>query len=184
MNPSIFIWLIYSIWLAAIVYLTVAAIGVKRDTHGHLGQSFALMFAIIAAFLLPRLQVFEFLHFTPNPLVGSVGVILCAGGMALLVWGRQRLGKNWSQTVSVKEDHELVTAGPYFLVRHPMYTGGLIACIGSAIVVGGPFVFLLVILTPLFLWRVGAEDKLMEQQFPTEYPAYKKRTKALIPFIW
>jgi protein-S-isoprenylcysteine O-methyltransferase Ste14 len=65
-----------------------------------------------------------------------------------------------------------------------MYAGGLFACIGSAIVVGGPFVFLLIVLTPLFLWRVGAEDKLMEQQFPNEYPAYKKRTKALIPFVW
>jgi protein-S-isoprenylcysteine O-methyltransferase Ste14 len=184
MNPSIFIWLIYAIWLAAIVYLTVTAIGVKRDTQGHLGQSFALMFAIITAFLLPRLAIFHFLNFTPNPVVGSIGLILCAGGMALLVWGRQRLGRNWSQTVSAKEDHDLVTSGPYALVRHPMYTGGLVACIGSAIVVGGPFVFLLAILAPLFLWRVGAEDKLMAQQFPDEYPDYQHRTKALIPFIW
>jgi protein-S-isoprenylcysteine O-methyltransferase Ste14 len=184
MNPSIFIWLIYTIWLATIVYLTVTAIGVKRDTQRHLGQSFSLMFAIIAAFLLPRLTVFHFLDFTPNPVIGTVGVLLCAGGMALLVWARQRLGRNWSQTVSAKEDHELVTSGPYALVRHPMYTGGLIACFGSAIVVGGPFIFLLVILGALFLWRVGAEDKLMEQQFPNEYPDYKKRTKALIPFIW
>jgi protein-S-isoprenylcysteine O-methyltransferase Ste14 len=45
-------------------------------------------------------------------------------------------------------------------------------------------VFLLVILGSLFLWRVSAEDKLMAQQFPTEYPDYKKRTKALIPFVW
>jgi hypothetical protein len=94
MNPSILIWLTYAIWLAAIVYLTVTAIGVKRDTETHLGQSFALMFAIIAAFLLPRLPIFDFLNFAPNPVVGSIGVILCAGGMALLVWGRQRLGKN------------------------------------------------------------------------------------------
>jgi hypothetical protein len=50
------------------------------------------MFAIIAPFLLPRLPVFDVLNFTPNPVVGSIGVILCAGGMALLVWGRQHLG--------------------------------------------------------------------------------------------
>jgi protein-S-isoprenylcysteine O-methyltransferase Ste14 len=65
-----------------------------------------------------------------------------------------------------------------------MYTGGVIACLGSAIVAGGAFIFLLVFLTPLFLWRVGAEDKLMAQQFPNEYPEYKQRTKALIPFGW
>jgi protein-S-isoprenylcysteine O-methyltransferase Ste14 len=84
----------------------------------------------------------------------------------------------------MKEGHGLVTSGPYRYVRHPMYTGGFIACLGSAIVCGGAFVFLLVILGSLFLWRVSAEDKLMAQQFPTEYPDYKKRTKALIPFVW
>ena len=103
--------------------------------------------------------------------------------MAFLVWARQHLGRNWSQTVSTKEGQELVTSGPYRYVRHPMYTGGLIACIGSAIVAGGAWIFLLVILGAIFLWRVGAEDRLMAQQFPTEYPDYKKQTKALIPFV-
>jgi protein-S-isoprenylcysteine O-methyltransferase len=65
-----------------------------------------------------------------------------------------------------------------------MYSFGLVACLGSAIVVGGLFVFLLILLTPVFIWRVGAEDKLMAQAFPNEYPAYKERTKALIPFVW
>jgi protein-S-isoprenylcysteine O-methyltransferase len=65
-----------------------------------------------------------------------------------------------------------------------MYTGGLVACIGSAIVCAGAWIFLLVALGALFLWRVGAEDKLMAQQFPNEYPDYKRRTKALIPFVW
>lgn len=65
-----------------------------------------------------------------------------------------------------------------------MYAGGVIACIGSAIGGGGAWIFLLVILGAIFLWRVGAEDTLMAQQFPNEYPDYKKRTKALIPFVW
>jgi hypothetical protein len=57
-------------------------------------------------------------------------------------------------------------------------------CIGSAIVAGGAFVFLLAILGSLFLWRVGAEDKLMTKQFPKECPLYKKWMKALILFVW
>jgi protein-S-isoprenylcysteine O-methyltransferase len=65
-----------------------------------------------------------------------------------------------------------------------MYTGGFIATIGSAIVCGGAFIFLPVILGALFIWRMDAEDKLMARQFPNEYPDYKKRTKALIPFLW
>jgi protein-S-isoprenylcysteine O-methyltransferase Ste14 len=59
---------------------------------------------------------------------------------------------------------------------------GCIACIGSAIVAGGPWIFVLVILGALFLWRM-TEDRLMAKQFPNEYLDYKKRTKPLIPFV-
>jgi len=112
MNPAIFIRLIGALWFVLVVYLTVSAIGVKQETKGHLWQSLGLMFAIIAAFLLPHLPIFHFLNFAPvNPILSSVGVILCAAGMVFLVWGRQYLGRNWSQTVAVKKDHELVTSG-------------------------------------------------------------------------
>ncbi len=185
MNAPISLWIISALWLLLIAYLSVSAIGVKQEPQGHLLQSFGLLFAIVAAFLLPYLPIFRFLHFAPaGPVRSSIGVLLCAAGIALLVWARQHLGKNWSQTVSIKIGHELVTSGPYRYVRHPMYAGGLIACIGSAMVGGGVWIFLLVILGSLFLWRVGAEDRLMAQQFPNEYPDYKKRTKALIPFVW
>jgi protein-S-isoprenylcysteine O-methyltransferase Ste14 len=59
-----------------------------------------------------------------------------------------------------------------------------LAAIGSAIAAGGAWIFLFPFLGTLFLWRVGAEDKLMEQQFPNEYPECRKKTKALMPFIW
>jgi protein-S-isoprenylcysteine O-methyltransferase len=185
MNASVFVWLINAAWIIVVVYLIVTARRAKPDTEGHRAQSLALVFALIAAVLLPRLEVFRFVNFAPvNAVLGSVGVIITGVGLALFVWARQTLGSNWSQTVSAKQGHELVTSGPYRYVRHPMYTGGLVACLGSAIVAGGAFVFLLVVLTPLFLWRVGAEDKLMTGQFPREYPVYKQSTKALIPFVW
>jgi protein-S-isoprenylcysteine O-methyltransferase Ste14 len=185
MNPSIFIWLVYACWIFLVAFLTVTAISVKPDTEGHPLQSFGLLIAIVAAFLLPRLPFFGFVNFAPvGPALSVVGLIVMAAGAVLLVWGRLRLGKNWSQTVSAKREHALVTSGPYRLVRHPMYAGGIVACIGSAIVAGGAFVFLLIILTPLFLWRVGAEDRLMARQFPNQYPEYRKRSWALIPFIY
>ncbi|HLJ59746.1 MAG TPA: isoprenylcysteine carboxylmethyltransferase family protein [bacterium] len=185
MHPLIFVWLIDAFWLVLVIYLTVSAIGVKPETQGHLVQSVGLLFAIVAAFVLPRFAIFHFLNFAPvAPALGWIGVVLCAAGMIVLVRARQHLGRNWSQTVSVKRGHELVTSGPYRYVRHPMYGGGLVACIGSAIVGGGAWVFLLVILGTLFLWRITAEDKLMTQQFPNDYPDYRRRTKALIPFVW
>jgi protein-S-isoprenylcysteine O-methyltransferase len=184
-DPNISVWFIYASWVVLVAYLTVSAIGVKRDTQSHLAQSLGLTLAIIASFLLPRLPIFSFVNFAPvGLLLSTIGVVLTVVGMAFLVWARQTLGRNWSQTVSAKEGHELVTSGPYRLVRHPMYSGGLLACFGSAIVVGGAWVFLLVILGAIFIGRVGAEDRLMERQFPNEYPDYKRRTKALIPFVW
>jgi protein-S-isoprenylcysteine O-methyltransferase Ste14 len=176
---------IYTAWILLVVYLSVAAIGAKRDTQPHLGQSLGLTLAVILAILLPRLDAFQFVNFAPvGVALSSLGAVLTIAGMGLLVWARKVLGGNWSQTVSAKEDHELVTTGPYRYVRHPMYTGGLIACLGSAIAAGGVFVFLLLILTPLFLWRVSAEDALMQRQFPREFPPYKARTYALVPFVW
>jgi protein-S-isoprenylcysteine O-methyltransferase len=176
--------LVYAAWMLLVIYLTVAAIGAKRDTQPHLGQSLGLTLAIIVALVLPHLAMFQFVNFQPDAPLATTGLILTVVGIAFLVWGRQTLGGNWSQTVSAKENHELVTSGPYRYVRHPMYTGGLVACLGSAMAAGGVFVFLLLILTPLFLWRGSAEDELMSRQFPEEFPGYKARTYALIPLVW
>ena len=185
MNASLFVWIVYVAWIVLTVFLTVSAFGAKRDTETHLGQSFGLLFALIAAFALPHLPIFSFVNFAPiNPAMSVIGLILMFAGMAVLVLGRLYLGGNWSQTVAAKEGHELVTSGPYRWIRHPMYAGGLLACIGSAPVASGPFVFLLLLLGPLFIWRVGAEDKLLATQFPRDFPAYKARTWALIPFVY
>jgi len=178
-------WVIGALWLVLTGYLTVAAIGVKRDTGGQLWQSFGLLLAIVVSFWLPHLSLFRFLNFARvHPVPSGVGVALCLAGMSVLVWARQSLGRNWSQTVSAKEGHELVTSGPYRVVRHPMYAGGLLACLGSAIACGGTWIVLLFVLGSLFLWRVAAEDRLMARQFPHEYPAYRRRTKRLVPFVF
>src|SRR5262249_35606228 len=151
MDPEVFIWLIYALWLILIVYLAVSAKAVKLEPQGHLLQSFSLLLAIVLSVLLQLLPILGFVNFARVTLVlSSIGVTLCALGMAVLVWARQHLGRNWSQTVTVKEGHELVTSGPYHLIRHPMYAGGLFACIGSAIVFGRASVFLFLTLPPPF----------------------------------
>ncbi|MHB1134898.1 MAG: methyltransferase family protein [Chloroflexota bacterium] len=181
----VFVRIVYALWLVLVGYLTISAFGARKDAKPDLVQSYGLLFAIVAAFVLPRLRPFKFVNFAPgNRVVSIFGVVACTAGMAFQIWARQTLGKNWSQTVSAKVGHELVTSGPYRFVRHPMYTGGFLACFASAIVAGGPFVFAALTVGPIMLWRVGAEDELMTRQFPNEYPAYMERTKALIPFIW
>jgi protein-S-isoprenylcysteine O-methyltransferase Ste14 len=185
MNPSVFSWLVYAGWGLLILYLIVVGRTARRDTEPDLGQSFGLMYALIAAFALPYVPIFGFVNYAPvNTPLSMVGLLVFVTGVIFFVAARQALGQNWSQTVSAKAEQELVTAGPYRYVRHPMYAAGLLACIGAAVVVGGPFVFMVITLLPIFMWRVGAEDKLMTQQFPAEYPGYMQRTKSLIPFVW
>jgi len=147
MKSYIFIWIVYILWIILVVYLTAGAVDVKQEPKRHLGQSFGLLFAIIIAFFLPHLSIFRFMDFAPvNAILSIIGIIFCITGMTFLVWARQCLGRNWSQTVSEKIEQELITSGPYRYVRHPMYSGGLVACFGSAIVVGGAWIFLFIIL--------------------------------------
>ena len=112
------------------------------------------------------------------------GVVLCIAGFAFCIWARFTLGRNWSGVVTLKRGHELITCGPYALVRHPIYTGLLTMFVATVIVLGHvagiiamPFVF-------VSLWiKLRYEEKLMLKQFPEQYAAYQQRVKRLIPFI-
>lgn len=116
--------------------------------------------------------------------VQILGVILCVLGLAFAIWARRDLGRNWSGTPSMKEDHELVTSGPYRFVRHPIYTGMILALFGSVLASGIIWLVIFIIFCINFLYQLPVEEKYMMQLFPNEYPEYKKRTKALIPFVW
>ena len=87
--------------------------------------------------------------------------------------------------MTVKEDHELVQCGPYRLVRHPIYSGFLLAFAGSAITFGQLRDFLAVVLA-LFGWKMKflGEEAFMEGRFGTQYAEYRRRVRSLIPFVW
>jgi protein-S-isoprenylcysteine O-methyltransferase Ste14 len=94
------------------------------------------------------------------------------------------IGTNWSGTVTIKQGHELVTTGPYALVRHPIYTGLLLALAGSALARGEWRGALAVLIALLALWRkLRLEEHWMREQFGEAYRAYSRRVAALVPFI-
>ena len=113
-----------------------------------------------------------------------IGVVLCIAGLSFCIWARISLGRNWSGVVTLKGGHELITEGPYAIVRHPIYTGLLGMIVATVIVLGHvagiialPFVF-------WGLWiKLRYEEKLMLQKFPDEYAAYQQRVRRLIPFV-
>jgi protein-S-isoprenylcysteine O-methyltransferase Ste14 len=95
------------------------------------------------------------------------------------------LGGNWSASVTLKHGHTLVTAGPYRWLRNPIYSGMLVMFLGSALVVarGRAWVAVLV-LVAAFLVKIRQEERFMLRQFPREFPQYRQRSWALVPFLY
>jgi len=113
-----------------------------------------------------------------------LGLFLTAGGLLFSILARLHLGRNWSGSVTIKQGHELVTSGPYALVRHPIYTGLLLAILGSALALGDWRAVLAFALAAGALWRkLRVEERWMRQQFGDAYQAYSQRVAALIPFV-
>ena len=125
-------------------------------------------------------------RFLPDTLAlritGDVTVLI---GLIIALWARTVLGGNWSASVTFKENHELIERGPYRFVRHPIYTGILLMILGTAIISGRAWPFLILIIGFLVYWqRMRQEEALLTRHFPEAYPDYKSRTKAIIPFLF
>ena len=112
-----------------------------------------------------------------------IGALLFAAGIALAVWARLHLGRNWGMPMTQRAEPELVTSGPYRFVRHPIYTGLLTATLGTALVNNLLGLVVVAALVAYFYYCGIVEERNLTATFPTAYPEYKSRTKMLIPFL-
>ena len=117
--------------------------------------------------------------------MGIVCDLICFLGLTICVWARHTIAGNWSSNVTFKENHELIQKGPYRYVRHPIYTGILLMLSSLAPVFGTLNAYLsILVFFALYWYKLRQEETLLTQHFPNEYPEYKSRVKALIPFIF
>ena len=118
----------------------------------------------------------------PSPELHLAGVALTAAGLALAFWARYHLGRNWSAQITLKEGHTLVCTGPYRYLRHPIYSGILLALVGTALTVGLCRALLGVALAWLgFLWKASKEDAWLASAFGEEFERQRRRTGRLLP---
>ena len=102
----------------------------------------------------------------------------------MAIWARVYLGENWGMAATTKENVELVTSGPYKYVRHPIYSGVMLAMLGSALAGDAVWFIVFVLISLYFIYSARMEETNMLWVFPEQYAAYKKKTKMLIPFIF
>jgi protein-S-isoprenylcysteine O-methyltransferase Ste14 len=183
--------LVPGLWIAWFIYWRIASAGVKpaRRRESPASRAAHIVPLLIAAILLWMNPIagagLLFERFLPaSDTTYWAGTLLVALGLAFSVWARVYIGRNWSGTVTVKEDHELIRRGPYTLVRHPIYTGLLLGFIGTALVRGEWRGVLAVLIVFAALWRkLRLEERWMNETFGDQYRSYREHTAALIPFL-
>jgi protein-S-isoprenylcysteine O-methyltransferase Ste14 len=177
-------------WIAWAIYWYVASRGTKAVAYRESAASRALHIVPLAiAFMLlavpslpwPWLNT-RFVPWATWPF--WLGAALTVAGLLFTVWARVHLAANWSGTVTIKRSHELITSGPYRIVRNPMYTGLLFAIVGTAVWRGDLQGVLAVVVTSVSLWRkLRVEEQVLQRQFGQSYEAYRHRVRALIPYV-
>jgi len=172
-------------WVAFWIYWLAASVGVKA------GQTRWARFAgirvgiILIILLLLRVRALKGHATTTNdPWLQGIGLAIFILGLALAIWARVYLGRNWGMPTSTKEDPELVTSGPYRTIRHPIYTGILLAMIGSAIAASVWWLIAVALIGGYFIYSAFVEERNMTRLFPSAYPEYQQSTKMLTPFIF
>lgn len=176
-----------SLGLVWLVGLAFAKRTVRSQPNG--ARIFHLVIAMLGFFLLGS-GFFDAgwlgRRFLPAHLpLQLTGLVVTIAGCLFAIWARIALGSNWSGRATVKAGHELIVTGPYALVRHPIYTGLLVAALGTGLATGKMrcVVGFMLIILALFI-KISQEECLMVQTFPHAYPAYRRRVKALIPGVF
>jgi protein-S-isoprenylcysteine O-methyltransferase Ste14 len=172
-------------WTAFWIYWIVAAFSMKRG-HGHIqwgSQVRIRLVILVLAVILVRLGAFRGHGVHTDPWREGLGLVLFAVGLLFAIWARINIGRNWGGPMTQKVDPELVTSGPYRVVRHPIYSGILAAGIGTAIGLNWWWLVPVALAGIYFIYSATVEERFLTEQFPDNYPAYKRSSKMLVPFI-
>jgi Isoprenylcysteine carboxyl methyltransferase (ICMT) family len=181
--------LITFLWIAWLLYWLLSALNAKTTQRREsiVSRLTYVVPMLAGAWLIgaPRTR----LGWLSTPLLPEqlwrlpLAVVLVALGLGFTVWARVHLGRNWSGSVTLKEGHELIRSGPYAYVRHPIYTGLIVALIGSTLACGEPRALLgLALMLFSFVYKLRIEEGFMRTMFPGQYERYSEAVPALVPF--
>jgi len=175
-------------WIVFIVYWIIGAVKTRANRET---ESFRSRFAVLLLEGVGYVLIFSgstgigFLgtRFIPHTMAGAIlGVVLVWSGVALAIWARYHLAEYWSARVTIKEDHQLIRTGPYTYLRHPIYSGLVLATIGSAVVIDEWRCILGTCLVLVgYCFKAKKEEAMPSQQFGEAFREHQKDTGFLIP---
>lgn len=180
-----------AIWAAFLIYWLVKSVGIKSTLRLESVLSRILRaLTMLAAIVLLSTDSIP-LAWLNRPVWQQgfwpfwLGAAITVGGLLFSVWAREHLAGNWSHSVTIKQDHELITSGPYAVVRHPIYTGILTGFLGLAIAISQVRGFVALVVIFLGFWsKLSIEEQWMRSQFGETYSEYVRRTAALVPYLF
>lgn len=182
---------IYGLWFFWLASWMIAALWSKPAVKRPLEPAelisrliSALGFGALLALDRPEEGLAQPFWITPEPLAWAL-VGMTFAGFAFCWWARLHLGTLWSASVTIKADHKVIDTGPYRLVRHPIYTGILVAAVARLLLYPTPWILVgLALLTFGFWMKARVEERFLSAELdPDAYGAYARRTKMLIPFV-
>lgn len=170
------------------VFWIITAFYTKRNktkTEGWTLRLVAIIVVILFIYLQKNVDFLGSRLWEESDTIKIIADLVTFIGLIIMMWARKSLGNNWSGNIVLKENHQLITTGPYAYVRHPIYSGLIMMVLGVTLYVN---TYVMVIFVVIFFfgayYKAQKEEKLLISYFPEDYFEYKKQTKALIPFIF
>jgi len=184
------VWLLRSLWIAFCAIWIIGALRADRTVKRPPGARYWPHLALMGFGIALMLNIFARVSFLqqqlwPSSMLFAPGLLLTVFGLGLAVWARVHLGKYWSAAIGSKVEHRLIESGPYARLRHPIYSGVSLAVIGTAIADGNVHSLLgAAILVTALVAKARIEETWLIQEFGGSYGDYRRRSWALLPFIY
>jgi protein-S-isoprenylcysteine O-methyltransferase Ste14 len=171
------------------VWATQPPISKKETLDNKNRDKFSVLLIIIMSVLSVAVSVIDWAYFRNahnNLFLSVIGLIIIATGIMFRIWAIRTLGKHFTPTVQVKEDYQLITSGPYSVVRHPSYLGAMWAMVGTSVFLNSIIGIIISFGCMFYAYyiRIDTEERALSELFGKKYSEYQKKVKKLIPFIW
>jgi protein-S-isoprenylcysteine O-methyltransferase Ste14 len=172
------------VWAAFWLYWLAAAFSMKRGRIPWSRELGIRVVIVVVVILLVRVGVFRHQGRNTELWRAGLGLALLVVGLGFAIWARIHIGRNWGMPMTQKDEPELVRSGPYCLVRHPIYSGILVAVVGTAVALAWVWLIAAALAAIYFVYSARVEERYLAGQFPDAYRAYRRSTKMLIPFLF